>query len=34
MVAKMLKLKAVQSDQTLFYYYYLQVESNKIGLFY
>lgn len=28
------KLKAVQSDQTLFYYYYLQVESNKIGLFY
>ncbi|SPS14188.1 hypothetical protein BDKNPLJD_01024 [Lactobacillus helveticus] len=30
----MLKLKAVQSDQTLFYYYYLQVGSNKIGLFY
>ena len=34
MVAKTLKLKAVQSDQTLFYYYYLQVESSPIGLFY
>ncbi len=33
MMRKMLKLKIVQSSQTLFYYYYLQVESNKIGLF-
>ena len=33
MVAKALKLKAVQSDQTLFFLI-LQLESSPIGLFY